>query len=164
MINCTFEDGGNAGLRHVTVNAIVVKENKILLGKRGTYKGKKIHEAGKWGLLGGFFNRDETLIECIKREVMEESGWKIDNLRLFRINDSPFRPKEENRQNVDIIFIANAEEQVGGSDEEVSPLEWFDLDDTPPIDQIAFDHGDSIELYKKYFKNKFQLPVLGIIQ
>lgn len=161
MINCTFEDGGKAGLRHVTVNALVIKDNKILLGKRGAFKGRPIQESGKWALLGGFMDRDETLVEAVKREVLEESGWKIDNLLLFRINDNPLRPREEKRQNIDIIFIADAIKQSGESDEEITNLSWFDLDKTPPMDQIAFDHGDSIELYKKYLIKKFQLPVIG---
>ena len=92
---------------------------------------------------------------------MEESGWNIDNIRLFRINDSPYRPREEERQNVDIIFIADAVEKTGNSDEEVTHLSWFDLDKTPLMDQIAFDHGDSIEMYKRYLNEKFELPVIG---
>lgn len=157
MITCTFENNNKALLRHVTVNAIVVKDNQILLGKRGTFNGKPILESGKWGLLGGFFNRDENLIQAVKREVMEESGWEIDDLKLFRINDNPHRPMED-RQNVDIIFIANAVKQTGKSDEEVSRLEWFDFDKIP---EMAFDHGDSVELYKKYLREKFALPILG---
>lgn len=158
MINCFFENNDKASLRHITVNAIVIKNNQILLGLRGTYNGKPILESGKWGLIGGFFDRDENLIQAVKREVMEESGWKIDGLKLFRINDDPKRPKE-NRQNVDIIFIADAVKQTGKSDEEVKKLEWFDLDKLPV--EIAFDHGDDIELYKKYLKENFSLPVLG---
>lgn len=160
MITCTFENGNKTSLRHVTVNAIVVKDNQILLGKRGTLNGKPILESGKWGLLGGFFGRDESLIVAVKREVMEESGWKINNLKLFRINDNPNRPMED-RQNVDIIFIANAVKQTGLSDEEVSHLQWFDLEKLPKKEEIAFDHGDSLGLYKKYLKEKFTLPVLG---
>jgi len=160
MITCTFENGNKTSLRHVTVNAIITKDNQILLGKRGTFKGKFILESGKWGLLGGFFGRDENLIQAVKREVMEESGWEINNLQLFRINDNPNRPKED-RQNVDIIFIAKAIKQIKTSDEEVSKLQWFDLDKLPIKEEIAFDHGDSIELYKKYLKQKFPLPVLG---
>ncbi len=158
MITCSFENGNKTSLRHVTVNAIVVKNDKILFGKRGTFNGKPILESGKWGLFGGFFGRDENLIEAVKREVMEESGWEIDNLKLFRINDNPNRPKED-RQNVDIIFIANAVKQIKTSDEEVSKLQWFDLDKLPPKDEIAFDHGDAIELYKKYLKENFPLPI-----
>jgi len=160
MITCSFENGDKTSLRHLTVNAIVIKNDQILLGKRGTFNGKPILESGKWGLLGGFFGRDEKLISAVKREVMEESGWEIENLKLFRINDSPKRPNED-RQNVDIIFIANAVKQAGKSDEEVSRLQWFDLDKLPSKEEIAFDHGDSLELYKKYLKEEFTLPVLG---
>ena len=160
MITCSFENGDKTSLRHLTVNAIVIKNDQILLGKRGTFNGKPILESGKWGLLGGFFGHKENLVQAVKREVMEESGWEINNLKLLQINDNPNRPKED-RQNVDIIFIANAVKQVGVSDEEVSKLQWFDLDKLPAKEEIAFDHGDSLELYKKYLKEKFSLPVLG---
>ena len=74
MITCQFEKGHKANLRHVCVNALVLKDNQVLLGKRGTVKGEKILEFGKWGLIGGFLDRDETLEEGLKREVLEESG------------------------------------------------------------------------------------------
>ncbi len=160
MITCTFENNNKASLRHVTVNAVVIKDNQILLGKRGAFNGKPISESGKWGLLGGFFNHKENLVQAVTREVMEESGWEIENLQLFRINDNPNRPHED-RQNVDVIFIADAVKQVKTSDEEVSKLQWFDLDKLPSKEEIAFDHGDSLEIYKKYLKEKFLIPILG---
>ncbi len=162
MITCTFENGNVAspGLRHVTVNAIVVKDGQVLLGLRGTLNGKPMLESGKWALLGGFFGFGEDLSTAVKREVMEESGWEIDNLQLFRINDDPGRPKED-RQNVDIIFIANAVKQIGSSDEEVSRLKWFPLNDLPPMDQIAFDHGEDLELYLRSRNISRSLPILG---
>lgn len=165
MITCRFEDGGETtNLRHITCNAIVLKDNKVLLGKRGTYNnGKPLLEAGKWALLGGFFSRDETLKEAIKREVEEESGWKVENLKLFRINDNPNRPAED-RQNVDIIFLADAIEKTGKSDEEVTNLEWFGLDNLPANDMIAFDHWEHLKLYKDYLKEKFNLPLIGRIK
>ena len=64
------------------------------------------------------------------------------------------RPKED-RQNVDIIFIANAVKQTGKSDEEVSHLKWFDLDKLPSKEEIAFDHGDNFGAIKKYLKKDF---------
>lgn len=157
MITCKFEDGGSAFLRHVTVNTMVIKDGKILLGLRGTLNGKPIDESGKWGLLGGFFNHKENLKTAATREVMEESGWEINNLKFFRINDNPNRPHED-RQNVDMIFVADAVKQTGKSDEEVTRLQWFDLDKIP---EMAFDHGDSVELYKRYLKEKFSLPIFG---
>lgn len=162
MITCYFENKNKAlgGLRHVTVNAIVMHNGKILMGKRGTVRGEKMEEWGKWGLLGGYFDRDETLVQAIKREVLEESGCEIDNLTLFRINDIPNRPKED-RQNVDIVFIANLVKQTSLHDEEVSKLEWFPLEHLPPLEEIAFDHGENILLYKKYLKKNHSLPLLG---
>lgn len=160
MINCKFENNDEVSLRHVTVNAIVVKNSQILLGKRGTYKGKPILESGKWALIGGFLDRDETLEQAVKREVKEESGWEISNPRLLRVNDFPNRPMED-RQNVDMIFIADAVNENKTSNEEVMELKWFDLNDLPPNENIAFDHADDIELYKKYLKENFTLPLLG---
>ncbi len=162
MITCTFENGNIASpcLRHVTVNAIVIKDGQVLLGLRGTVNGKPMLESGKRALLGGFFGFGENLVEAVKREVMEESGWEIDDLQLFRINDNPGRPKED-RQNVDMIFVAMAVTQSGGHDEEVKDLKWFPLDDLPPVDQIAFDHGEDLELYRQYLADPRPLPILG---
>jgi 8-oxo-dGTP diphosphatase len=160
MITCTLENNNQVLLRHVTVNAIVVKNNQVLLGKRGTFHGKPILEFGKWGLLGGYLDRDENLIQAVKREVMEEGGWTVNDIRLLRINDNPKRPKED-RQNVNFVFVADAVKQIKDSDEEVSRLQWFDLDKLPSKEEMAFDHEDNIELYKKYLKEKFFLPVLG---
>lgn len=159
MITCTFENKKSTSLRHLTVNAIVIRGNQVLLGKRGIFKGQPLLESGKWGLLGGFLDRDENLIQSVTREVVEESGWKIKNLKLFRINDSPNRPKED-RQNVDIIFVANAVKQIKSADEEVSQLQWFDLNKLPAKEEMAFDHGEELEIYKKYLKEKFLLPIL----
>ena len=107
MITCFLENNDKVFFRHVTVNAILIRNNQVLLGKRNSYNGKPILESGKWGLLGGFLNHGENLIQAAKREAMEESGWEISNLKLLRINDNPDRPKED-RQNVDFIFIADA--------------------------------------------------------
>ena len=162
MITCTFENGNvaSSGLRHIAVSVIVVNGHQVLLGMRGTNDGKPILESGKWGLLGGFFDRDETLIDAANREVMEESGWTIKDPYLFVVNDSPDRPMED-RQNVDIIFVAEADQQIGTHDEEVRELHWFDLDKLPLDDQIAFDHSLALKLYKKHLRKPLHLPIFG---
>jgi len=91
--------------------------------------------------------RGETLIECLKREVMEESGWQITDIKLLKINDNPNRPRED-RQNVDFVYTAKAVRQVKKGDEEVSRLQWFPLDKLPLREEIAFDHADALELVK----------------
>lgn len=160
MLTCLFEDNGKTSLRHVTVTAIVIKDDKVLLGKRGAVKDRIILEIGKWALLGGYFDRNENLKQAIQREVLEESGWTIDNLILFRINDNPDRPKED-RQNVDMLFIADAVKQTGQPDSEMTELKWYKLDNLPKREEIAFDHAENIDLYKKYKQENFSLPILG---
>lgn len=159
MITCEFENGNKAKLRHAVVDTIVIREHKILLGKRGTLNGKPLLESGKWSLLGGYVNRDEDLSEATKREVMEEAGLKISNLKLICINDNPNRPAED-RQNISFVFVAEAIDNIGENDEEVSELQWFDLNELPPKEKMAFDHLEGIELYKKYLREKFNIPII----
>lgn len=161
MISCTFEDKGTAKLRHVTVNALVIKDGKVLLGKRGAHNdGKPLLEAGKWALIGGFLSRDETVEQALKREIKEESGWKVNNLQLLRIKDSPDRPAED-RQNVEFIYLAEAINKTSKRDEEFSKLEWFSLDNLPPKDKMAFDHWDDLAIYKNFLKSNLSLPIIG---
>jgi 8-oxo-dGTP diphosphatase len=142
MITCEFENGNKASLRHLVVHAIVVKDNKILLEKRA----KGLLEAGKWCLPSGFVDRDETAEQAVLRELKEETGWTGKVLQLLRINTNPNRPHED-RQNIAIDYIVEPLELVGVGDNESTAVEWFPLDALPPVDTIAFDHHESIELY-----------------
>jgi 8-oxo-dGTP diphosphatase len=126
--------------------------------KRGTFNGKPLLESGKWALVGGFMERNETIMETAKREAMEETGWEVDNLQLFRIIDNPNRPAED-RQNIAFIVIEKAKKKKDRNDEEVREMNWFDLGNLPPREQIAFDHADNLELYNKYLESKFPLPI-----
>lgn len=144
MITCKFEDGNDALLRHVTVDTLVLKDGKILLVKRVS----KLLEGGKWGLVGGFVERDETLIEAVEREVKEEIGWKVKDMNLLRIKDKPDRPHED-RQNISFVYTCEAVEKMNKADWESDDQQWFDLSEVPPSDQIAFDHAEDIDLYKK---------------
>lgn len=159
MIACTFENGDKVGLRHVVVNVLIIKDGKLLLSKRGKFNGKPILEYGKWSLIGGFVDRDETLIEAVKRETREESGWEIKNVVPFGINDNPQRPFDEERQNVCITFAVEAATYKKTETEEVTELKWFDLNNLPNESEMAFDHAKIIDFYKKNFKKGFSSVV-----
>lgn len=154
MIKCQFEDDGETQLRHVTVDTLVLKDGKILLVKRTG----KLLEGGKWGLIGGFVERDETLAEAAAREVLEETGWRVKDITLLTVNDRPDRAKED-RQNVSFVYFCQAVEQTGQPDWESDDVQWFDLSDLPPKDSLAFDHADDIELYQRYKKENLSLPI-----
>jgi 8-oxo-dGTP diphosphatase len=156
MIKCQWEDGNSALLRHVTVNVLVIDGAKILLVKRA----KGTHEGGKFCLPGGFMERNETLVGAAKREVLEETGYSIENLNLFYINDNPKRPHDLERQNIDFIYLAKLISKTGESDDEIESAVWFSIDSIPKRELFAFDHFENIIHYKKYLKNPFSLPLL----
>jgi 8-oxo-dGTP diphosphatase len=155
MITCTFEDGGNASLRHAVIDGIVLKDDKILLVKRA----EQLLEGGKWSLVGGFVGRDENLSEAQRREIFEETGYRVDNITLLAINDRPDRPHED-RQNISFIFFCEAGKKEGESDWEVTDKKWFPLDGLPKKEEIAFDHYDAIQLYLRYKRNEMTIPIL----
>lgn len=158
MIKCILENGVSVQLRHVTVDAIVVKEGQILLIKRA---GNSLEEPNKYALPGGYLDKDENPSEAVKRELKEETGYESGEARLFRLIANPNR-KGSDRQAVDLVFTVNSEEKTSEPDQEVTDIKWFDLADLPGEEEFAFDHYETIQLYIKYSKQKFSLPVLDI--
>lgn len=146
MISCYFEKSKTpVYLRHVVVDMLVIEGNKILLVKRA---GPWV-ETGKWALPGGFLDRDETSREAAVREVKEETGYESEVIKLFTVNDSPRRPHEQNRQNVALVYLMKPLKKLGDHDHEISETKWFALDALPPAEDMAFDHLETIKLYKK---------------
>jgi len=154
MITCSFEDGKKTNLRHAVVDCIVLRNNEILLARRAS----ELLEGGKWSLPGGFVRRDETLLQAVEREVLEETGFKIKDLTLLRIIDNPNRPQED-RQNIAFVYFCHADTKVGEVDWESEEQKWFKLDSIPLKGEIAFDHHEDVELYLKYLKEQFSVKV-----
>ncbi|HSX40592.1 MAG TPA: NUDIX hydrolase [Candidatus Saccharimonadales bacterium] len=155
MISCIFEDGGKGSLRHVSVNGIVLNEKgELLLNKRAPH----ITNGNKFGLIGGFLDRDETTKECVIRELKEEAGIEGEVQTLFQIKDNPDRPQED-RQNVEFVYIVKAKsDDVKGSSE--GEVFWFSLDKLPDQKEFAFDHFETIQKFKEYKKSSFSLPII----
>lgn len=61
----------------IGVGVIVVKDGKVLLGKR-----KGAHGVGDWAFAGGHLELKESVEACAKRELEEETGLKALSLRL----------------------------------------------------------------------------------
>lgn len=159
MIKCRFEKGDQVLLRHVGVNALIIKDGKVLLGKRGLYNGKPITEHGKWGLIGGYLERDETLVEGMQREIKEETGLSVHDVQLLLIDDNPHQ-RGEDRQNIDFVYAAKTSSDEASGNEEITEFKWFKLDELPPSREIAFDHERYLNLYRQYLKKPIDLPVI----
>jgi len=106
----------------VGVGVLVMKEGKVLAGRR-----KGAHGAGEFAWPGGHFEYMESFEECARREVMEETGMEIQNIRFLRLmNLKAYAPKHY----VDIGLIADwksGEPQVLEPDS-VEGWEWYDPD------------------------------------
>ena len=98
---------------------------KHFWGKR---KGK--HAAGQYALPGGHFEYMESFIESAKREVREETGMEIDNIRFLRISNlKDYAPKHY----VDIGLLADwkSGEPVVMEPEKCEGWDWYELDKFP---------------------------------
>ena len=155
MINCTFENGNKNSLRHVVIDALVLKDNKILLVKRS----QKLLEGGKWAVVGGFMERDENLYQTVEREIREETGYTVKDITFLCVRHNPDRPHED-RQNISFVFFCTALDKEGDHDWEESEIKWFALDNLPDRESMAFDHIKNIELYQQYQHKEITIPLV----
>jgi 8-oxo-dGTP diphosphatase len=58
----------------IVTAAVIVRDGKVLIAKR---------KEGKWEFPGGGLEDNETLEECLKRELMEEMGVDVERLEKF---------------------------------------------------------------------------------
>jgi len=73
----------------VGVGILVLKDKKVLLGKR-----KGSHGEGEYAFPGGHLEYMESFEDCAKREVTEECGIEISNIQFqFLANVTKYAPK-----------------------------------------------------------------------
>ena len=71
--------------RDIVAAVIFSKDNKILLGMKDP---KDLIYANTWGIPGGGIEEGETKIQALIREVMEETGIKIEEEKIELIDDT----------------------------------------------------------------------------
>jgi 8-oxo-dGTP diphosphatase len=132
----------------VGVGVMVIKDGKVLLGKR-----KGTHGDGEYAWPGGHFEYMESFEACARREVREETGMEIANIRFLRLlNLKTYAPKHY----VDIGLIADwksGEPQLC-EPEKMESWSWYDIDDLPQ--PLFGPETTNIEAYKtgrNYFDN-----------
>ena len=108
--------------------AYIVRDNKILLGRRGNVAGK-----GTWALPGGHLEFIERADECICRELAEETGLIINpkDIKLVALTDD-LQP-ENNIHYLHITFEVNIGDQEPRLLEPNECEEWkfFNLNELP---------------------------------
>lgn len=84
----------------VGVGVIIVKEGRVLLGKR-----KGSHGQGSWSFPGGHLEFGEPVEDCARREVLEETAVEIGNLRPGPYTNDIF--ESEHRHYVTVYVVAD---------------------------------------------------------
>lgn len=110
----------------VGVGVMVIKDDQVLLHKR-----KNAHGDGTWSFPGGHLEFKESWEECTRREVAEETGLDIVNLRFAMATNDIF--DQENKHYITIFMLADyvtGEAQVMEPDK-CERWEWFAWDDLP---------------------------------
>ena len=120
----------------VTADCVVItkeKEPKVLLIQRGNEPFK-----GCWAFPGGFMNMDETTEQCAVRELEEETGLKVSNIRQIGAYSKVDRDPRGRTVTVAYLAIVDKAEKVKGLDD-AAKAQWFSLSELP---KLAFDHED----------------------
>ncbi len=100
----------------------IEKEGKILLARATRFPG------AMYSVLAGFVEPGESLEECARREIMEETGIEIKNIRYFKSQPWPFP---------DSLMVAFTAEYAGGEiridEKEIVDAGWYGPDELPVI-------------------------------
>src|SRR5512137_1831749 len=82
----------------VGVGVLVMKDGKLLLGRR-----RNAHGAGEYASPGGHLEHLESFEACARREVREETGLELGDIRFLRLlNTTQYAP----RHYVDVSLVA----------------------------------------------------------
>ena len=101
---------------------LVTRGNEILLARHAT----RIQNL--WACLSGFVEAGETAEHCVEREIMEEVGIKVKNIKYRASQSWPF-PNQ-----LMLAFTAEYESgEIKAKADEIAEAKWFSRDDLPAI-------------------------------
>jgi 8-oxo-dGTP diphosphatase len=117
-------------LPRVGVGAIVIRDGRILLVKRGSSPGK-----GLWAPPGGLVELGETVREAAEREILEETGIAIRAKEAFYIFDFIDRDKEGKIKYhyVIIDFLADYMSGEPRASDDASEARWVSPEDVADL-------------------------------
>jgi len=117
---------------------LVMKGDKALLARSSHFM------SNIYSVIAGFVEPGETLEHAVEREVMEEVGLKIKNIRYFASQPWPFP------NSLMIGFIADyAEGEICVDGKEIIDAAWFSRDELPNFPGKASISGHLIDWFVK---------------
>lgn len=130
------------GSRKLILNcagALVIREDKILFQRRT--------DNGKWGLIGGLVEMNETYEQTALREIREETGLEVrlDSFLGIFHNHNMVWSNGDAAHVISAMFTATIVSGEPRIDEESYELRFFGKDEIPEL--FAEDHIASLEAY-----------------
>lgn len=110
----------------VGIGVFIFKDGKFLMMKR-----KGAHGAGTWAPPGGHLEFNESFEDTARREVMEETGLTIKNVRFGAVTNDIFAT--ENKHYVTIWLMtdyADGKERIL-EPEKCTDMKWCSFDELP---------------------------------
>ncbi len=135
------------------VGVMLFRNGKVLFGKRHIDPQKAasvLHGEGTWTMVGGKLHFQESFEECARREVMEETGIKLNNFKVICVNNDMV---EDAHFTTIGIFCDDfeGEPQVREPDQ-ITEWKWFDIDALPsPL------YFPSAKIIHNYTQQKFYI-------
>ncbi|WP_461810405.1 NAD(+) diphosphatase [Faecalimonas sp.] len=117
----------------------VTNGNQLLLSKYAD------REYKKYALIAGYAEIGETIEETVKREVMEEVGLKVKNIRFYKSQPWSFTDTLLFGFFVDL----DGEDEITLDTEELALAEWFEREDIPIVDKNISLTNEMILYFKK---------------
>ena len=126
----------NSGPR-LAADCIILVGGKVLLIHRK-------NEPVGWALPGGFVEYGDTVEAAVRREMKEETGLNLDQLRQFHVYSDPGRDKRGHT--VSVVFVAQGVGQPEAGDD-ADRYRVIDLNDIPEAD-LVFDHAQILKDFR----------------
>ena len=124
----------------VGVGVMIFKGNEILLGKRRALLGRD-----EYAFPGGHLEYMETFEQCGRREIREETGIEIKNIR-FQILSNIRKYKPRHYVHIGLIAVLKSGEPEVLESNKCEKWDWYSLDKLPkPLFKMT---KISIDCYK----------------
>lgn len=110
----------------VGVAVLLIQDHKILLGKR-----RNSHGQGAWATPGGHLEFGETLEECAKRELIEETGLTAASAKKLWFTNDIHAQEDKHYITIFMLVDAISGELQNREPDKCESWQWFDCNNLP---------------------------------